>query len=418
MGIVKRINNRYEQEGLSGIFTSGSDAVVRTVIPENVLTRISRPYTKKVINREKLREHADLDEYIDFSKTEEVKITSGKFVEETPTELKAHFGEYCFKKPFVCSIPDAKLFGSKAIGVDSSHNIILETSVSRTDLIRRTLTQKPTDIIFYHASKHSNKNEYNVVVPLVEYYNSYHHWVFNSLTRLEGIERYTRITGIECNILVQSDPPSWVTESLNLFGYDNSRVTEWDRRVAKVNELVIPSVRRIENTSTDAGGEDSLDRKVLSPQACEWVRKKAIKNLPTNNNTEYSEKIIISRDDVETRRIENKQEVYEYLYGLGFESYVLSDMTFEEQVRLFSQAESIVSPHGAGLTNIIFSNECSVLEIFGNNIKKPTYFMLASCLNHEYSFIIGNQSSEQGKNGSINVDLGLLKDAISNLDID
>jgi len=51
-----------------------------------------------------------------------------------------------------------------------------------------------------------------------------------------------------------------------------------------------------------------------------------------------------------TRRIINEHEVIEALATFGFVAYALEEMSFSEQVRLFSQAEMVVAPHGAGLT--------------------------------------------------------------------
>lgn len=50
---------------------------------------------------------------------------------------------------------------------------------------------------------------------------------------------------------------------------------------------------------------------------------------------------------------------------LGFVAYTLEDMSFSDQVRLLSQAEMVVAAHGAGLTNIIFSQNLIVIELFG-----------------------------------------------------
>lgn len=40
-------------------------------------------------------------------------------------------------------------------------------------------------------------------------------------------------------------------------------------------------------------------------------------------------------------------------------------MTIREQMDLFYDAEIVVGAHGAGLTNIIYSDKINVIEIFG-----------------------------------------------------
>ncbi|EMA29182.1 capsular polysaccharide biosynthesis protein-like protein [Halobiforma lacisalsi AJ5] len=76
----------------------------------------------------------------------------------------------------------------------------------------------------------------------------------------------------------------------------------------------------------------------------------------------------------------------ESLSELGFESYSLTDLSFAEQVRLFFEAEAVVAPHGAGLANLVFADDCSVLELFGEKIK-PTYRMLSAALDLDYEFL-------------------------------
>ena len=94
-------------------------------------------------------------------------------------------------------------------------------------------------------------------------------------------------------------------------------------------------------------------------------------------------RIYISREDATRRRVHNFDEVHELLQSFGFAEYKLSDHSVREQVALFANADVIVSPHGAGLTNIIFSTSASIIELFGET-KKSTYYRLAEFMGHEY----------------------------------
>jgi phosphoglycerate dehydrogenase-like enzyme len=40
-------------------------------------------------------------------------------------------------------------------------------------------------------------------------------------------------------------------------------------------------------------------------------------------------------------------------------------MSYIEQVKLFAQANVIIAPHGAGLTNLLFADNPIILELFG-----------------------------------------------------
>jgi capsular polysaccharide biosynthesis protein len=52
----------------------------------------------------------------------------------------------------------------------------------------------------------------------------------------------------------------------------------------------------------------------------------------------------------------NQEEVFAVAEGYGFESVFLEDLTFEDSIRAFREAEVIAGPHGAGWANMLFCN--------------------------------------------------------------
>jgi capsular polysaccharide biosynthesis protein len=79
----------------------------------------------------------------------------------------------------------------------------------------------------------------------------------------------------------------------------------------------------------------------------------------------------------------------------GFEVHQLNDKSMEEQIRLFASAEFVVTPHGAGLSNLVFCKESTkVLELFPGGYVKQTYYDLSNKLNLEYRYIIFEKDEE------------------------
>lgn len=73
----------------------------------------------------------------------------------------------------------------------------------------------------------------------------------------------------------------------------------------------------------------------------------------------------ISRSDARLRRVVNEAEVMAILQPLGFEQVVLKGMPIAQQVRLFREADAIVSPHGAGLAHLAWCRPGTrVFEVF------------------------------------------------------
>ena len=51
----------------------------------------------------------------------------------------------------------------------------------------------------------------------------------------------------------------------------------------------------------------------------------------------------------------NEAALCEALHARGFEIVVASRLSYAEQVRAFASANLLVSPHGAGLTNLLYT---------------------------------------------------------------
>lgn len=105
-------------------------------------------------------------------------------------------------------------------------------------------------------------------------------------------------------------------------------------------------------------------------------------------------KIYINRHDALYRKVLNEPEIIDTLQHMGYESISLSDRTINEQIEIFASATHIVSPHGAGLTNILFCNSSvKILELSNSNW---CYRRLSLMLGIDYGHIGMEISSDSG----------------------
>jgi len=104
-------------------------------------------------------------------------------------------------------------------------------------------------------------------------------------------------------------------------------------------------------------------------------------------------KIFVSRQKAAKRRVLNEASLVQRLKPYGFEVIFAEDLTYKQQVQLFYNAGYIIAPHGAGLTNILFSKFCKVWELHPADIIKSHYFMLCKALEFEYIYSIGSKSN-------------------------
>ena len=89
---------------------------------------------------------------------------------------------------------------------------------------------------------------------------------------------------------------------------------------------------------------------ILTPNMPPWIRHLA--NLIVGEDIKPSRKIFITRKDAKNRNIKNQNELLMALKG--WETVTLENLSIKEQVKTFAEATHVVSPHGAGLTNLLW----------------------------------------------------------------
>ena len=108
--------------------------------------------------------------------------------------------------------------------------------------------------------------------------------------------------------------------------------------------------------------------------------------------------VYISRgDSVNSRRLRNEENLSIALESAGFGIYRLSELTFLDQVSLFSRARMIVGVHGAGLANLAFASRGAVVhELFTDQFQPNIYEGLSLLTGLDYYKIVC-EVSEPGK---------------------
>ncbi|TVR25574.1 MAG: glycosyltransferase family 61 protein [Nitriliruptor sp.] len=97
------------------------------------------------------------------------------------------------------------------------------------------------------------------------------------------------------------------------------------------------------------------------------------------------ENIYVSRQNTPRRALSNEQELEGALSSNGFKVVYAEKLSLQEQMRVFRRATSIVAPHGAGLANLIWSEQpCRVVEIFPHGMHNDCYARLAASLGFRY----------------------------------
>lgn len=194
----------------------------------------------------------------------------------------------------------------------------------------------------------------------------YYHLMFEGLIRVI-IAR--RIFG-NIKILIAMNRSRILDEMLEFIGIDRSRIIVSECPVQVQKGILIP--RWIDS------GEN------LREDVCEF-RDALVAKLPSTNNE--PKKLYISRAK-SRRALQNEHEIEELLRSHGFAIAYFEDIPFVEQLMAIRGAETIVAPHGAGLSNLIVARSGTrVVEIMTQAWANSCFGHLSSSLGLDYSCV-------------------------------
>lgn len=101
------------------------------------------------------------------------------------------------------------------------------------------------------------------------------------------------------------------------------------------------------------------------------------------NEKPYAEKklIYISRKKARLRRTINEKSFNLELTKRGFVTFDLEGLSLQQQIEIFFNAKLIIATHGAGFTNLIFSNkDLAFIEIFSKKYGSKDFIRIANIL--------------------------------------
>ena len=224
------------------------------------------------------------------------------------------------------------------------------------------------------------------------WYKGYFHWMTEALPRL----LYLRKLGNDFVPVVPDDSGApFIQKTLEPFNFESCA---WIRP----NEYMMArSALLVKHTAPTGNYNEELIRELRT----------LFRSYFFNANTLSTfDKIYISRQRTNRRRVINESDVSALLREFGFVTLYFEDYTFEKQVQLAARTTMMISIHGAGLTNMLFMNEkTSVLEFRPKNDRTNLcYFAMASALDVNYYYQFGEQDN-QSINDDLFIDLAKLR---------
>jgi Glycosyltransferase 61 len=210
-----------------------------------------------------------------------------------------------------------------------------------------------------------------------QWHSNYFHWILEVLPRYAQLER-AGLAHLPLVVPARLGRPH--SDSLALLGIPSRQLVPYRPQHVQSDVLVWP---------TPAGHTGHSP-----PWACTWLRRRF-----APEPSQARRRIYLTRDRAPSRRIVRERGLVSALRRLGFETVRPESLTFAEQVAVFAAAEMVVAPHGAGLTNLVFATEATLVELFEPGYLNPCYRALARSCGHRYWYVVGS-----GVDGDIDVD--------------
>jgi capsular polysaccharide biosynthesis protein len=104
--------------------------------------------------------------------------------------------------------------------------------------------------------------------------------------------------------------------------------------------------------------------------------------------------VYVARTQTPRRNVLNQVELIKRLSQIGVPTYEFKFENFLEQIAVFRKAKLIITPHGAALSNIIWSPAGqNILELFSLNRRHKLFLQMAAQHELNYNLLFGSETS-------------------------
>jgi len=181
--------------------------------------------------------------------------------------------------------------------------------------------------------------------------NEFGHWVGEFAPRLQFLEQHPAFAGRP--IIVDEGMPASHLELLSML---------CPNRIIPLPRLHGLRVRRLLYAPTPTFflihllPDHTLPEHVAccaSVRSYRFLKERVEQALGVAPRTEA--KYYLSRANRWSRKVHNEAEVRAYLEGHGYQTVMMEDLTFTEQIRLFQGASAIVAQNGSAMQNFIYA---------------------------------------------------------------
>ena len=315
--------------------------------------------------------------------------------DELVPERFAAVHSFASPETFVAELRDARLYGRAVAVIDAEARVVTEVTVHLKGKL------EDHNVMGRLRLPALRRLPGTTAVLSAPGGNTYFHWLFDVLPRLELL----RLAGYDLaavdRFAVNSTRHGFQRETLARLDIADSRVLRSDlEKHVECERMLLPSF---------PGTSDYMPRWV-----CDFLVR-ALLESPPPGAPPAPGLIYLSRQRGTKRRIHNAEEIEPMLERLGFVTVHPEMHTVAEQARLFNGARVVVGLHGSGFANLVFCRRgAAVVELFEPHPTRTTnaYWVLSRQAGVRYYGLSARRAGESTAEQDLVVDAAQLARAL------
>ena len=271
----------------------------------------------------------------------------------------------------VLARPDPRAGGDYVPAVLDAAGRSLDLREIRFRPIHAALAARPPDLVMDKA-----------VWVAERVFHNYAHWFTAHLPKLVML----RDEGMLDGLVLPAGRPGWVNESLTRIG------------ISAFRELPTPGVlfaRRLTLVQSDRFRPELLQ---------------AGRDAMAKTEAHPDRRVFVSRREARGRRLLDEDALAPALRAAGFDLVAMEELSLSDQIALMARTETLLAPHGAGLTNMLFCPAGTrIAEIADPAYPNPNFYAMATALGNEYHYL---RARGEGDRHPLRQDLRLAADEL------
>ncbi len=270
--------------------------------------------------------------------------------------------DYNYPSTFVAQIPHGRAVGCNTT-IIAPGDILLGDISTRFGVA--TKHHPVLCLLKLPKCKHVNAS---VCVLLSQGHENYYHWMYDILPMFELL----KLSGLSAELFLVDAIQPFQLESLQMLGIKKEQIIQCRKNMhIKARTMIIPFMR----------GH-------CSKWSYEFLRRSFPPDAAKNANSHR--RIYITRAGNKRRRVINESDVENTLKARGFHTISCDNLSFQEQISIFSGAEAVIAPHGAALSNLVFCKPGTrVFELFSPQYVNVCYWAVCAHAELKYHYLLG-----------------------------